>query len=67
MIIGARKKLGVTSLVISHDIGSAFHIADQIAMLYKGVIVAQGTPKELRNCQEPQTKEFLATWFGRNE
>ena len=66
MILGARAKLGVTSLVISHDIGSAFHIADQIAMLHHGVIVAQGTPKELRNCQEPHTKEFLATWFGRN-
>ena len=65
-ILGARAKLGVTSLVISHDIGSAFHIADQIAMLHHGVIVAQGTPKELRSCQEPHTKEFLATWFGRN-
>jgi phospholipid/cholesterol/gamma-HCH transport system ATP-binding protein len=66
MILGARAKLGVTSLVISHDIGSAFHIADQIAMLHHGVIVAQGTPAELRGCQEPHTKEFLATWFGRN-
>jgi phospholipid/cholesterol/gamma-HCH transport system ATP-binding protein len=65
MILGARKKLGVTSVVISHDIGSAFHIADQIAMLHFGVIVAQGTPAELRKTQEPHTKEFLATWFGR--
>ena len=47
------------------SIGSAFHIADQIAMLHHGVIVAQGTPAELRNCQEPHTKEFLSTWFGR--
>ena len=65
MILGAREKLKVTSVVISHDIGSAFHIADQIAMLHHGVIVAQGTPAELRNCQEPHTKEFLSTWFGR--
>jgi len=65
MIIGARKKLGVTSLVISHDIGSAFHIADHIAMLDHGVIVAQGTPKELRGTTEPHTREFLATWFDR--
>jgi phospholipid/cholesterol/gamma-HCH transport system ATP-binding protein len=65
MIIGARQKLGVTSVVISHDIGSAFHIADHIAMLHHGVIVAQGTPAELRNSKEPHTQEFLATWFAR--
>jgi phospholipid/cholesterol/gamma-HCH transport system ATP-binding protein len=65
MIIGARKKLGVTSVVISHDIGSAFHIGDQIAMLHHGVIVERGTPAELRRTEQPHTKEFLATWFGR--
>lgn len=66
MILHARERLGVTSVVISHDIGSAFHIGDQIAMLHKGVIVAIGTPKELRRCEEPHTKEFLSTWFGRS-
>jgi phospholipid/cholesterol/gamma-HCH transport system ATP-binding protein len=66
MILGARARLGVTSVVISHDIGSAFHIADRIAMLHHGVIVAEGKPAELRECQEPHTKEFLSTWFGRN-
>jgi phospholipid/cholesterol/gamma-HCH transport system ATP-binding protein len=66
MILGARARLGVTSVVISHDIGSAFHIADHIAMLHHGVIVAEGKPSELRGCQEPHTKEFLSTWFGRN-
>ena len=65
MILGAAKKLGVTSLVISHDIGSAFHIADHIAMLHHGVIVDQGKPKDLRNSKDPHTREFLATWFGR--
>ncbi|MBS2022242.1 MAG: ABC transporter ATP-binding protein [Deltaproteobacteria bacterium] len=65
MIIGAREKLGVTSVVISHDIGSAFHIADHIAMLHHGVIVDQGTAKDLRNSKDPHTREFLATWFGR--
>ena len=65
MIITAREKLGVTSLVISHDIGSAFHIADQLAMLYKGKIVEEGPPSKVRQSQEPHTKQFLATWFGR--
>jgi len=65
MIIGAREKLKVTSVVISHDIGSAFHIADRIAVINQGRIVEEGTPQEVRKTQEPFTKQFLATWFGR--
>ena len=65
MIIGAREKLNVTSVVISHDIGSAFHIGDHIAMLHNGRIVEEGPPEKLRNSQEPHTQHFLATWFGR--
>jgi len=65
MIIGAREKLGVTSVVISHDIGSAFHIGDHIAMLHDGRIVEEGPPDKLRHSTEPHTQHFLATWFGR--
>jgi phospholipid/cholesterol/gamma-HCH transport system ATP-binding protein len=65
MIIGAREKLHVTSVVISHDIGSAFHIGDHIAMLHNGKIVEEGPPEKLRHTQEPHTQHFLATWFGR--
>jgi phospholipid/cholesterol/gamma-HCH transport system ATP-binding protein len=65
MIIGARQKLGVTSVVISHDIGSTFHIADQVAMLHDGRIVEEGPPDKVRHSQEPHTRHFLATWFGR--
>ncbi|HWE25109.1 MAG TPA: ABC transporter ATP-binding protein [Myxococcales bacterium] len=65
MIIGAREKLRVTSVVISHDIGSAFHIGDHIAMLHNGKIVEEGPPEKLRHTTEPHTQHFLATWFGR--
>jgi phospholipid/cholesterol/gamma-HCH transport system ATP-binding protein len=65
MIINAREKLGVTSVVISHDIGSAFHIGDVIAMLHDGRIVEMGPPEKLRRSKEPHTRHFLATWFGR--
>ena len=65
MIIGAREKLHVTSVVISHDIGSSFHIGDVVAMLHNGRIVEIGPPEKLRHTQEPHTKHFLATWFGR--
>jgi phospholipid/cholesterol/gamma-HCH transport system ATP-binding protein len=65
MIIHARERLRVTSVVISHDIGSAFHIGDRVAVINEGRIVEEGTPAELRKTQEPFTRQFLATWFGR--
>jgi phospholipid/cholesterol/gamma-HCH transport system ATP-binding protein len=65
MILMAREKLGVTSVVISHDIGSAFHIADHIAVINQGHIVEEGPPAHVRKSQEPFTRQFLATWFGR--
>ena len=65
MILSARERLHVTSVVISHDVGSAFHIADRIAMINEGRIVAEGTPAEVRKTQEPFTRQFLATWFAR--
>ena len=42
MILDAKKELGVTSVVISHDIASAFKVADNIAFLYQGHIIDQG-------------------------
>ena len=65
MIVTAKKELGVTSVVISHDIASSFKVADQVAFLYEGKIVAQGPPAELRNSQHPALKHFLAMWFGK--
>jgi phospholipid/cholesterol/gamma-HCH transport system ATP-binding protein len=67
MILDAKKKLGVTSVVISHDIASAFKVADQIAFLYQGKLVAHGSPKQMRAATHPKVHEFLGTWFGKNE
>ncbi|MBX7097230.1 MAG: ABC transporter ATP-binding protein [Myxococcaceae bacterium] len=66
MILEAKQKLGVTSVVISHDIASAFKVADNIAFLSQGVIVDQGHPSKLRHSQHPAVKVFLQTWFGKN-
>src|SRR6266851_4263301 len=66
MILDAKRQLGVTSVVISHDIASAFKVADNVAFLFDGVIVEQGPPQRLRNSQQPQVKLFLQTWFGKN-
>jgi phospholipid/cholesterol/gamma-HCH transport system ATP-binding protein len=66
MILTAKAKLGVTSLVISHDVASAFKVADQIAFLAGGKIVAHAPPAELRRSTHPVVKLFLSTWFGKN-
>lgn len=66
MILDAKRQLGVTSVVISHDIASAFKVADNIAFLYQGKIVDQGPPAQLRNSEHPAVKVFLQTWFGKN-
>nr|WP_128800496.1 ABC transporter ATP-binding protein [Corallococcus coralloides] len=66
MILTAQKELGVTSVVISHDIASAFNVANQIAFLSKGVIVEHGPPEKLRESQHPAVQVFLQTWFGKN-
>ncbi len=59
LIIDLRKKLGVTSVAITHDMHSAYKISDRIAMLYKGEIQETGTPDEIRNTDNPIVKQFI--------
>jgi phospholipid/cholesterol/gamma-HCH transport system ATP-binding protein len=59
LIISLRELLGVTSISITHDMASAYKIADHIAMLYKGKIVEVGTPEEIRNTRNPVVSQFV--------
>ncbi len=59
LIVDLRKKLGVTSVAITHDMHSAYKISDRIAMLYKGEIQEIGTPEEIRNTTDPIVKQFI--------
>ena len=59
LMIRMREKLDVTSMVITHDMESAYQIADQIAMLYKGEIVEKGTPEEIRNTSNEIVRQFI--------
>jgi len=59
LIVGLRKKLGVTSVAITHDMHSAYKISDRIAMLYKGEILETGTPDDIRNTTNPIVKQFI--------
>jgi phospholipid/cholesterol/gamma-HCH transport system ATP-binding protein len=63
MILNAKQKLGITSMVISHDIASAFKVADRLAVLYDGQLAAEGTPAEVRQTKHPFVQKFLSTWF----
>jgi phospholipid/cholesterol/gamma-HCH transport system ATP-binding protein len=63
MIMTAKQRLGVTSMVISHDIASAFKVADKLAVLYDGHIAAQGTPDEVRRSEHPYVQRYLSMWF----
>jgi phospholipid/cholesterol/gamma-HCH transport system ATP-binding protein len=63
MINQAKARRRVTSMVISHDIASAFRVADRLAVLYDGRIAAQGTPDEVRRSDDPYVQRFLSLWF----
>jgi len=59
LIVDLRKKLGVTSVAITHDMQSAYKISDRIAMLYKGEIQEIGTPDQIRNTTNPIVRQFI--------
>lgn len=59
LIVQMQKVLGVTSVVVTHDMKSAFYIADKIAMIYDGEIIANGTPEEIKNSPDNRVQEFI--------
>jgi phospholipid/cholesterol/gamma-HCH transport system ATP-binding protein len=59
LMIRARRELGATSVVVTHDLGSAFAVADRIAFLYEGKIRQVGTVQEIRRSTDPLVREFI--------
>jgi len=59
LIVDLQAKLNVTSVVVTHDIHSAFFVGDRIAFLHKGVFEWIGTMDEARDTDHPQLREFL--------
>ena len=59
LIISLRESIGVTSITITHDMASAYKIADFIAMLYKGKIIEVGTPEQIRTTSNPVVAQFV--------
>lgn len=54
-----RSYLGMTSVVVTHDLDCAFGIGDRIALMGRGTLVAVGTPEEIEADQRPEIREFL--------
>ena len=59
LILTLHDKLKVTSIAVTHDMVSAYKIADKIAMLFGGKIIAVGTPDEIKNTKDPIVKQFI--------
>ncbi|HYH98557.1 MAG TPA: ABC transporter ATP-binding protein, partial [Hyalangium sp.] len=59
MINSMKEKLGCTSIVVTHDMVSAFAVGDRIAMLANRRIVQAGTPEEMRRSTVPEVRAFL--------
>lgn len=59
LIIKMRENLSVTSVSITHDMNSAYKIADRISVLYEGRIIETGTPDEIKNSRNPIVKQFI--------
>lgn len=59
LIIDLNRKLKMTSIVVTHDMTSAYKIATRIAMLYHGKIVEVGTSEEIRNTEDPLVRQFI--------
>jgi phospholipid/cholesterol/gamma-HCH transport system ATP-binding protein len=60
LINQTKNDLHVTSVIITHDIVSAYKVADTIAMLYQGRIIEQGTPGEIRKSRNPVVQQFIS-------
>jgi phospholipid/cholesterol/gamma-HCH transport system ATP-binding protein len=59
-----QERFQMTSIVVTHDMKSAVHVGDRIAYLHEGRIYFQGTPAELKQCDDPIIQDFL---LGRSE
>jgi phospholipid/cholesterol/gamma-HCH transport system ATP-binding protein len=59
LIVEMKNSLSVTSVAITHDMNSAYKIADRIAMLYEGQIIDTGSPDEIKNTSNPVVRQFI--------
>ena len=59
LILHLKATLNVTSIVVTHDMHSAFTVSDRLAMIHSGQIIFSGTPDEIRASREPRVRDFI--------
>lgn len=59
LIVGIKRALGLTSLVVTHDMGTAFTVSDRLAMIGRGRVLMEGTPDDFRRTQDPYVRDFI--------
>jgi phospholipid/cholesterol/gamma-HCH transport system ATP-binding protein len=59
LIASLQKALNITSIVVTHDMGTAFFVSTRMAMVHKGRIIAQGTPDDFRTSTNPLVRNFI--------
>ncbi|MDI6641158.1 MAG: ABC transporter ATP-binding protein [Elusimicrobiota bacterium] len=59
LIIHLQKTLKITSIVVTHDLKSAYKVSDRIAMLYEGKIIEIGRPEEIKSTKNPYVEQFI--------
>lgn len=64
LILDLKSKIGATSISVTHDMKSAYKIADKIVMFHEGKVLAEGTPEEIKATGDPRLRQFIE---GRSE
>jgi phospholipid/cholesterol/gamma-HCH transport system ATP-binding protein len=59
LILDLQKQLKVTSIVVTHDMKSAYKVASRIAMFHEGRVLQVGSPDDIRNSKDPRVKQFV--------
>lgn len=59
LIRSIKRALGLTSIVVTHDMGTAFSVSDRIVMLGRGRLLMQGTPEDFRRTEDPYVRDFI--------
>lgn len=59
LIVNIRKALGLTSIVVTHDMGTAFQVSDRLMILGRGRVLLEGTPDDFRRTQDPYVRDFI--------
>lgn len=64
LVVRVNKELGITCILITHDIPAAFSISDKLSFLDQGIIVADGSPAEVAACEHTLVRDFIRISFS---